>query len=1082
MAGNKINTKYKGKEDKSKVAKGTIQTSEEADDLDYTLLRKPILTSVTGLAQAIKIFDFATEELKSLLSTECDLIYECKVCRNLFRSLVNFISHKRMYCKDKFNSSMHSHFVNPTCMNNEINKIKQLEDEYQESLKVTSNLESVETDETDDRIPLTKDLTAIVEKIGISKGVKENPNEDQELFLQSIPKTSVAVYQNFNVNNETNCDIRTQVNELDNILSQNKAVLQHDGKVIIQNCIETNTTNGEHENIIQISDDDENEETNSLKCRICDLQFSTLKTLKFHMKYKHLESRLVYPCPDCLEIFSTSWSVYRHLFKVHRKTAAQIRRLRESIQAKAFRMNNPPAFYEKKKRENKNKPSTPPKITEEERLEQENQAWMDNMEGDGEIPRCGGCGRTFERRAALAAHTHTCQPRCRALARRADTKKIEIQIRKDYNKGPSGIALPVKTTDNNDNKLNKEEIKTTPKPSSESLKLEEVTHESATIMRNEPTETPVPPDAKLFTERRINITINNSHNFRPKLPHAQQIEKNNLAALRLRLQPDTDLEKLLCKKCDTRHSQILELYEHMAGHYKWMRYACKLCNFKNYGFGNLLEHVKIVHKLKGDSDFYYSTVKAIDANQAIELAEPVEQIVDTNEASPDSRRTSRCSSDSSRLSDESSSSSVRIEGAKKRKMNSGRSIPKKKKEINDESMDKRSNSALSEKETVPEIEYVNTKIFEENSSDIDEIDEKIPKKKIIGEKSSMASRRPIRKRTRPKNEDFEYDLSNLLKLEAQGYRDSQIIATKPPQNKRKSQIDIQNNYETVNRDCCGALLALSKKSIENAAAHMKVLSFTMNNIQKEQRPSNVFVRPMIPKVAKADKTSPKKDSLESTKEVIIVNKITPEIKTSTTATPVKEVQEKKETNEKLETIVITSPEPTSDEATVISNDDKNIKDNESCKEVPAIGNETVKTNSNIPVVPLKLRRQSVDIIKNPILSKNYTDFSKVGMKTKILVIKPINRNKDGTQTIKAPLKFQTIKLKDPNKGNSSNEEKSKDQVVVVQVPKVDCAVTLPSIVLPNTPNTNIMDNTNIKVEEIVDDKKNEKDADQEMVE
>lgn len=78
-------------------------------------------------------------------------------------------------------------------------------------MKVTSNQDLVETDETDDRIPLTKDLTAIVEKIGVSKGVRENTNEDQELFLQNIPKTSVAVYQNVNFNNENNCDIRTQV-------------------------------------------------------------------------------------------------------------------------------------------------------------------------------------------------------------------------------------------------------------------------------------------------------------------------------------------------------------------------------------------------------------------------------------------------------------------------------------------------------------------------------------------------------------------------------------------------------------------------------------------------------------------------------------------------------------------------------------------------------------------------------------------------------------------------------------------------------------------------------------------------------
>lgn len=72
---------------------------------------------------------------------------------------------------------------------------------------------------------------------------------------------------------------------------------------------------------------------------------------------------------------------------------------------------------------------------------------MDNMEFDGEISRCGGCGRTFERRAALAAHAHTCQPRSRALARRPDAKRIEIQIRKDYNKGPNANLALLKPAD-----------------------------------------------------------------------------------------------------------------------------------------------------------------------------------------------------------------------------------------------------------------------------------------------------------------------------------------------------------------------------------------------------------------------------------------------------------------------------------------------------------------------------------------------------------------------------------------------------------------------------------------------------------
>ncbi|CAK1598816.1 unnamed protein product [Parnassius mnemosyne] len=1056
MAGNRINTKTKGKDEKSKVNKGTNQAQEESEDLDYTLLRKPILTSITGFAQARKIFDVATEELKNLLSTECDLLYECKVCRNLFRSLANFISHKRIYCREKFNSSIHSHFIKPPSTENEICKIKRLEEEYQESLKEKDSSVCVDTEVSDDRIPLTKDLTAIIEKIARNRGIKDGAKEDCEILLQDIPKTSVAVFQNVNYNKDTNCDIRSQVKELDSILSQNNAILQSDGRFKILNSIGLNKSTSEQDNVIQISDDDENDDNNDLKCKICDLQFSTTKTLRFHMKYKHLESRLVYPCPDCLEIFSTSWSVYRHLFKVHRKTAAQIRRLRESIQAKAFRMNNPPAFYEKRK--NNVKPVTPPKISEEERLDQENQAWMDNMEGDGELPRCGGCGRTFERRAALAAHTHTCQPRSRALARRADTKKIEIQIRKDYHKGPpTAINIPVKTTDDNANKLVAEDASPLPKALKESQN--EVETNSQPLLNSNNYTIPT-PNENVNTENKI---YNNVENFVPKLPFAQQAEKSNLAALKVRIQRDTDLDELVCRKCDVKHNELQDLYDHMAGHYNWIRYACKLCNFKHYNFEKLPEHVKVVHKLRGDSDFFCTTIKAVDGTEALELCE---QADDANENSPDSRRPSRCSSDSSRLSDDSSSSSTRVEvGAKKRKMNTSRTIAKKKKEavvVNDENEDQKCNEVYKDKDNVNENELPsNAKVFEENSSDVDEIDDKVAKKHIIEENKSMSNRRPIRKRTRPKNEDFEYDLSNLLKMEAQGYRDSQSATnTKSYQSKKKVPVEIQNSYEIANKDCCGALATLSKKAVENSVAHMKVLSFCEAVASKEQRATNIFVRPLLPKVLKADKISPKKEVSEDMKETTISNKKSTESKIS----PNKNAKTD-------ETLPDPSPKPIDDAPKTVLSEDKN-------KQMPANTTcETIKTNVNIPaVVPFKFRRQSLEVMKNPLINKNIKDLSKAGMKTKILVIKPINRNKDGIQTIKTPLKFQTIKLKDPNRGNSSNDEKPSDHVVVVQVPKVECSIAHPSPKLCNTNDAEKLDNSKRDPMDDSGNKNNEKNS------
>lgn len=66
MAGNKINTKKK--DDRSKSGRSADSAMEDSEDIDFSLLRKPILTSITGFAQARKIFDMATEEVSKKCS------------------------------------------------------------------------------------------------------------------------------------------------------------------------------------------------------------------------------------------------------------------------------------------------------------------------------------------------------------------------------------------------------------------------------------------------------------------------------------------------------------------------------------------------------------------------------------------------------------------------------------------------------------------------------------------------------------------------------------------------------------------------------------------------------------------------------------------------------------------------------------------------------------------------------------------------------------------------------------------------------------------------------------------------------
>lgn len=98
-----MKAKVKARKPYGRFGKVKLPSKEASPaDPDLSQLRQPIDTSVSTLYRVSKILENGSEEVKSVLAYECDLVYECRVCRSLFRSLVNFISHKRTYCKEKF--------------------------------------------------------------------------------------------------------------------------------------------------------------------------------------------------------------------------------------------------------------------------------------------------------------------------------------------------------------------------------------------------------------------------------------------------------------------------------------------------------------------------------------------------------------------------------------------------------------------------------------------------------------------------------------------------------------------------------------------------------------------------------------------------------------------------------------------------------------------------------------------------------------------------------------------------------------------------------------------------------------------
>ncbi|XP_063877091.1 zinc finger protein 800-like [Scylla paramamosain] len=74
---------------------------ELPEDPDYSF-KKSIDASVNEVVNVAKLLLTATDEVRKLILNECDMVLQCKVCKNLFSSVDNFLTHKRIYCQEEF--------------------------------------------------------------------------------------------------------------------------------------------------------------------------------------------------------------------------------------------------------------------------------------------------------------------------------------------------------------------------------------------------------------------------------------------------------------------------------------------------------------------------------------------------------------------------------------------------------------------------------------------------------------------------------------------------------------------------------------------------------------------------------------------------------------------------------------------------------------------------------------------------------------------------------------------------------------------------------------------------------------------
>ncbi|XP_033322319.2 zinc finger protein 800 isoform X1 [Megalopta genalis] len=617
-----LKAKAKTKKPNGKFGKVKFSAKEVAPaNPDLSQLNQQVDTSVSSLYSLRRVLEDGSDEIKSILAYECDLVYECRICRSLFRSLVNLISHKRIYCKEKFDvtfgrSSSDNHDSIFTIEPN----TQILETTHQEGCGNDRILRSQVSKEEQ-----KKDLISVVNMLQKKQNESLHSNTEH-LCLEVVQSNSSAVYQTLKpvVSTQNHVDLmKAQVTELKDMINERTAVLGPDGQ-ILQSKHDSITSNNEETTCISEPE---------LTCSICNAKFSTKKTLAVHTRTLHTSHRLCYPCPYCPSTFANTWSVYRHLFKVHRKTNDHVRKLRVQIQEKAFIKDTTGAEDLQKEQASKALAASLLPVNE-------TQEWIDHLESDAELYRCGGCGKRFERKAALSSHSQYCHRRVAACESTTKIKKVNKVLPDQVSNETIVTSTSTEINNSNETSIRVEAVSTLSKADWEMLQNTEVINEKESkenitmienrvqedIAKNNSSATNTASDSLEIVYANMGKHKNNvgsrkrknkdsAKRITPdegnaeKMDHALIMEKK-IAAL-------VSFQKLQCLPCKRKFTSVTNLRRHAAIHVGWNRYRCKICNYKCFVKCDCVAHCNKIHNAQNNRAIIEDMISQISDDNII---------------------------------------------------------------------------------------------------------------------------------------------------------------------------------------------------------------------------------------------------------------------------------------------------------------------------------------------------------------------------------------------------------------------------------------------------------------------------------
>ncbi|XP_047485975.1 uncharacterized protein LOC125037050 isoform X1 [Penaeus chinensis] len=342
-----------------------IQVFDLPEDPDYSILKKSINASANGVANLAKLLVTGTKEVQNLILNECDVILECKVCNNLFRSVVNFLAHKRIYCQEEYadvRSLFHKDNVQGITSHSRTVVVEpepppdtpqHLQPDPSTSASNTltvpvrsgaqrserrSGIDSIARRLANKRKQHSLSSSTYTgssdyyQRISEINNKRDKLSRDCSVVLEDIGGVANAMYQTY-VPPSKPSPVSTIRNLIDEVSEHEKGLtvaINENGDIM--KTAAGNVTNMEVEQTPSNAD-----VSKEIICRLCNTRFATQKTLSVHQRTQHGYERNIYCCPICQTTFLNILSVVKHLQKVHKKTKTQIERLRKVIKKNMYK-------------------------------------------------------------------------------------------------------------------------------------------------------------------------------------------------------------------------------------------------------------------------------------------------------------------------------------------------------------------------------------------------------------------------------------------------------------------------------------------------------------------------------------------------------------------------------------------------------------------------------------------------------------------------------------------------------------------------------------------------------------------------